>query len=173
MKKVLLAGIGLIIGVQLLAQTGSASGTPYTATERARIVAERAREKLRFEKAGETCYQRFAVNDCLRQVAIERRKSLEELRRQEIILNNVDRKLRAGEQLQYLDEKKSTPPRPVGTPSEKPGKTTSTLTREQELANEKAFQEKQLNARKRMDERDRQQAEKKAQTSVKPLPLPP
>jgi hypothetical protein len=173
MKKVLLAGIGFILSLQPHAQIGSATGTPYTATERARIIAERAQAQLRFEKAEETCYQRFAVNDCLRQLSIERRKTLEELRRQEIILNNIDRKLQAGERLQNLDEKKATPPRPAGSGNDKPGKNEPALTRAQELANEQAYQEKQLNARKRMEERDRQLEEKKKQPPVKSLPLPP
>jgi colicin import membrane protein len=171
MKTVLLAGISLSLSLSVFAQAGQTAGSQYTATERTRIEAERAQEKLRFEKAAENCYQRFAVNDCLREVAVERRKIMDEYRRQEIILNNVDRRLRAGEQLQKLDEKKSNASRPKSLAGDKPEKTSNALSREQELENQRAFEEKQLKARQRIEQRD-QQLEKKG-TGAKPLPVPP
>jgi hypothetical protein len=173
MKTALLAGFCLSLGMTATAQIDNSAGSKYTATERSRIESERAKEQLRFQKAEEYCYQRFAVNDCLREVAVERRKTLDELRRQEIILNNIDRKLRAGEQLRQLDEKKAAASQPVPVGAEKTPKSAKALTREQELLEEQAYRDKQLKAQQRIEQRDQQRAEKKGQPAAKTLPVPP
>lgn len=106
--KIRLCALGsllLLLGAQ--AQQVAPSLPLDPSVERARIETERASAQARFEKEEASCYQRFAVNDCLRQVKVRRRAVLEELRRQEIILNDVDRKKRAAEQLRRTEEKAS------------------------------------------------------------------
>lgn len=72
-----------------------------------RIQAERARQEAHYAEEEAACYQRFAVNDCLREVRAKRRLVMENLRRQEISVNEMQRKQKAAEQIRRLDEKSS------------------------------------------------------------------
>jgi hypothetical protein len=63
--------------------------------ERQRIAQERAAQNEVFLKAERECYSRFAVSDCLRAARKNRRLAMDELRRQELVLNDLDRKTRA------------------------------------------------------------------------------
>jgi hypothetical protein len=105
MKTLFLAMNSLLLAVGLHAQQAAPFTPEQINAERARIEADRAREKARIEKEEADCYQRFAVNDCLREVHVRQRGVMEELRRQEIILNDADRKRRAQEQARLIDEK--------------------------------------------------------------------
>ena len=73
--------------------------------ERERIRQTRLTEQAQFTAREARCYARFAVNDCLAEVRSRRREVLGDLRRQEISLNNAQRKRRAAEQLLRADEK--------------------------------------------------------------------
>ena len=66
------------------------------AAERERIRKSRASEQALFMAQEAQCYSRFAVNDCLIEVRGRRREVLGDLRRQEIALNDAQRKRRAG-----------------------------------------------------------------------------
>lgn len=55
--------------------------------------------------AGKARYQRFAVNDCLAQSRRSERDVMGDLRRQEILINDAQRKRRAAEQLLRSDQK--------------------------------------------------------------------
>jgi hypothetical protein len=73
------------------AQVPSVYDPVADARERARIESERQMAQASLARDEEACYQRFAVNDCLREVRKRRRALLEELRRQEIILDDARR----------------------------------------------------------------------------------
>lgn len=73
--------------------------------EHARIAAERARINARFAAEEKACHQRFAVNDCLKANRRWQRAELDDLRRQEIVLNDAERQRKAAEQLEKLDDK--------------------------------------------------------------------
>ena len=73
--------------------------------ERERIRQTRVTEQAQFTAQEARCYARFAVNDCLAEVRSRRRELLGDLRRQEISLNDAQRKRRAAEQLLRSDEK--------------------------------------------------------------------
>ncbi len=75
------------------------------ALEHQRIRQDRAEAMGRFAARDVGCYQKFAVNDCLADVRSERRMLLADLRRQEISLNDGQRKRRAADQLLRADEK--------------------------------------------------------------------
>lgn len=79
------------------------------AAERSRIARERSAVHQRFEDESRACYQRFAVNDCLEQARSLRREQLGDLRRQEISLNDADRRRKAAEAVQRA-ESRSNPP---------------------------------------------------------------
>lgn len=80
---------------------------PGTAVERNRIQAERMREEARYQTEAAACYARFAVSDCLRGLRVHRREVLETLRRQEILLNDADRRQKGLEQIGRITEKSS------------------------------------------------------------------
>jgi len=80
------------------------------AFEHERIRQERAAALAEFTARDAQCYQRFAVNDCLADVRKLRRDVLADLRRQELSLNDAQRKRRAADQLLRSDEKAAARP---------------------------------------------------------------
>lgn len=75
--------------------------------ERTRIAAERGRAEAAYSARARQCYQQFAVNDCLQQARAERRNVLSDLHRQEVLLNDADRKKKGAKQLGNIEEKAS------------------------------------------------------------------
>lgn len=75
------------------------------AAERARIASERTRIEAEFEQANKACYQKFAVNDCISDARAKRRELLADLRRQELVLNDADRRRRSSERLEEIEKK--------------------------------------------------------------------
>ena len=80
------------------------------AQQRESIAQMRERYQLQFEEQERTCYQRFAVNDCLNASRRTQREVMADLRRQEILINDTQRKHRAARQLLRSDERLSAPP---------------------------------------------------------------
>ena len=93
-----------------------------SAAERARITAERTRADAQFEEAQKACYAKFAVNDCIGRARAQRRDVMADLRRQELSLNEADRRRRSAERLKEIESR--TPPQPqpraAGEPREAP-----------------------------------------------------
>jgi hypothetical protein len=75
--------------------------------QRARISAERTRLEAGFAAENAVCYEKFAVNNCLDKISARRRQAMAELRRQEILLNDEERKRRGEEQIRKTREKSS------------------------------------------------------------------
>jgi len=103
-----------LLGVLALAVTGvsaqvdtSANTQQADSLERARIRDTRSAAQASFGAQEAQCYQRFAVNDCLLGVHRARRELLADLRRQDLSLNDAQRKRRAAEQLLRSDDKAS------------------------------------------------------------------
>jgi colicin import membrane protein len=69
------------------------------ALERARIQGQQVAIQLTFDTESRSCYAYFAVNDCLAKQRALRREKLDDLRRQEIELNQIQRARRVQEQL--------------------------------------------------------------------------
>ncbi len=108
MNKLLLAAL-LSLSSPWVAAQAPASGAPAFSVdaERTRIGADRARLEAGFLAEDAACYKRFAVNKCLAEVNVRRREAMADLRRQEIELNDLDRRARAAEQLRKTEEKSS------------------------------------------------------------------
>lgn len=85
----------------------------FTEVERARIERERSAEMLRQQQVESACYQRFAVNDCLLESRVKHREVMADLKRQEITLNDRERRLRSSEQLRRIEDKVSSPERDI------------------------------------------------------------
>lgn len=100
----------LLLGAAGLAQAQTEPG-PRDAEAmrqaRERIAADRARvaEVLAGQERG--CYQRFAVNDCLREARRQQREALAVLRREEIALNAEERRRREAERVQRLQAREA------------------------------------------------------------------
>ena len=89
-------------GLPVFAQTDSA-----TEAERTRIATERGRAAASFAAQELACYRKFAVADCLNAARAQRRERLSDLRRQELSLNDSERKRRSSERVTSIEEKNS------------------------------------------------------------------
>ncbi|MGH8846253.1 MAG: hypothetical protein ACREXQ_03285 [Polaromonas sp.] len=104
----LAATLGGLAGAQTGSQMAAPAAQPGTIdAERARISAERARLEAGFLAEDAACYKRFAVNNCLNEVNTRRREAMADLRRQEISLNDEERRIRGAEQIRKIEEKSS------------------------------------------------------------------
>lgn len=72
--------------------------------EHSRIQQERAKAAAVHEATKAQCYQRFLVNDCLLAARDQHNAQLADLRRQEISLNDTQRKRRGVQQAQRIQE---------------------------------------------------------------------
>ncbi len=89
------------------AQTSSLDeGAPARmSAERQRLQAERSAIEQAHDRMQRDCWQRFAVNDCLREVRRRRFAALEPLRAQELELNAQERAWRTQQRDERLQEK--------------------------------------------------------------------
>jgi colicin import membrane protein len=110
------------------AQTTAADGNADLAAERARVKEERSAVARRAEQEQVACYQKFAVEDCLRESRRTRRALDDDLKRQEAAMNDIDRKRRAAAQLDRLDK---AAPRPQDDPEKRQQSQQSQENREQ------------------------------------------
>lgn len=95
-----------------------ADGGLEVAAEQARIHAERQQIEKRFADEEAACFQKFAVNGCRDASRARRRVDMADLRRQEIALNDAERKRKGAVQMQRMEQNavaKDAPPVPVGT----------------------------------------------------------
>ncbi len=74
-----------------------------------RLAINNKRQQMESEFAAEdvVCYQRFAVNKCLRDVNARRMASTADLRRQDVLLNDQERKRRGADQMRRIEEKQA------------------------------------------------------------------
>jgi len=100
----------LLSGSLLAQDVDTASLQVREAAQRESIARTRERYVLQFKQQEAACYQRFAVNDCLLESRRAEREIMADLRRQEILLNDAQRKRRAAQQLLRSDEKLAQPP---------------------------------------------------------------
>ena len=98
--------LGLLLVWPFLAMgqvTEHSTYAPDPQSERQRIAQERADHEAAYLKVESECYSRFAVSDCLRTARKDRRLAMDELRRQELILNDMDRQTKAQEALKRIE----------------------------------------------------------------------
>ena len=99
----ILSMIIVVVSGHLGAQTDTAAVS--VDTERSKIVAERARLEAGYLAEDAACYQRFAVNNCLDEVNTRRRETVGDFRRQEVLLNELERKRKGSEQIRRTEDK--------------------------------------------------------------------
>ncbi len=79
------------------------------ATERERLQRERSVIEQTHEARKRDCWQRFAVNDCLREVRRSQHAALDPIRQQELQLNAQERAWRVQQRDERLREKQEQP----------------------------------------------------------------
>ncbi|MGZ5180276.1 MAG: hypothetical protein ACXWC2_07355 [Ramlibacter sp.] len=104
MSKPAIAAVVLLFG---LVAGAAADEAQDVAAERARIAAERNRVEADFLSERKACYARFSVSGCIDAAAARRRDLLADLRRQEIALNDAQRKARSAERQKELERKEA------------------------------------------------------------------
>jgi len=75
--------------------------------ERERIDADRKAVDARYAERRKECNAKFAVTDCVEQATREKNAAMADLRRQERLLNDAERKRRAAERLKAREERNS------------------------------------------------------------------
>lgn len=102
----------LLPGLTAIAQQSESPAPTSLEAQRTRIQSEREREEEQFEKTMADCYQRFAVNDCVRQAKAKRRAVLERLLREEAFIKDAQRRQKGVDQIKRLEEKAQARPAP-------------------------------------------------------------
>jgi colicin import membrane protein len=92
-----------------IAQNASqkAEETAEQRAERTRISRERTELKQSLEKNRQACYQKLAVTPCLNEARDAHNEKMRDLKRQEISLNDAQRKRAAADRMQAIDERNS------------------------------------------------------------------
>ena len=86
-------------------QTQSLAEGPVSSEDYQRIEDARLREGANFDAQEAACYERFAVNDCLKKVQIKRIAVMAELKRQEARLHGRERNQQGVEALERIEQK--------------------------------------------------------------------
>lgn len=108
MKFRMLLALGICLCVGSWAQTPvTAPDATDTNEERQRIQVKREVIKAEFLKEQQDCAARFAVSDCVTQARRKHRARLDDLRRQEVVINDLERQRKAATQLDRIHNNQS------------------------------------------------------------------
>lgn len=106
MKLFAVSFLMLLLGNAATAQTSAVISPTVDVDAQRRVIAEeRSQLQARFLVEDAACYQKFAVNNCLENINSQRLKAMADLRKQEIKLNDDERKKKGDQQLHSLQEK--------------------------------------------------------------------
>jgi len=155
---------------QAPADPDDGAGMPRAATaaqrkaEHERIRHEREAVKAQQLKDEAQCYQRFAVDDCLRGVRAGVRDAEGRLRAREIELNDAERREKAADRLKAIEEKQRPVPAPSG------GKSPEAVLRQPAPSQAQRDQEAALRAeqqRNRVQQQTSEQARRAADNAAR------
>lgn len=180
------------VAAALMLSTGPAQADE--ASERARISRERAEAQARFEQRQRECAQRFAITPCVEEARAEHRQTMIQLRRQEGVLDEAQRKQRAAARLAAIEEKQRAeaqrsqaprsarpvapmqvrPPRaPASAPRAAAAPASAADVAQKEQRKRAQFEARQREAKAHRDESQRRRAERAAAGKASaPLPDP-
>ncbi len=102
--------ISLLLSTFALAaasQTGDEQVLTAVTAERTRVFAERAAQEAKFDTLEAACYKKFFVNNCLNELAPQRRDIMKDLKNREVALDARERQIKAAEQIRKTEEKSS------------------------------------------------------------------
>lgn len=104
-RRVAAGALALLLSTLASAQASVASGALDHAAQRERIGRERLAIDETLQRAQAACYQRFAVEDCLRAARRRAREDLAVLRQQESVMDDRERRERAAQRLHGVEER--------------------------------------------------------------------
>ena len=172
------------------------------ADARAELEARRDVQAAEFDRQEQACSAQFAVTDCVNRVKARRIAVMAEFRKQENALNDADRRQRAQDELQRLEQRKAERTDKESQAAQVPANAEQQRLREAQLRqqqhgpqgtpraaasapvkaaskdagtvqqNEKAYAQRQQEAASRRAERDKRLQEKKNGKPVPDLPTP-
>lgn len=99
MKSIFLLALWFGLVGSVSAQSEVDAGQLERNSERTRITAERQKIEAAFIAEQAICFRKFFANACLEKLLPPRRAALADLRRQEILIDEVERKISAADQL--------------------------------------------------------------------------
>jgi hypothetical protein len=105
MKRVVLCLLWLNCTMPVWSQTQTVPVEPVSIEDYQRIEAARSREGANFDAEEAACYQRFAVNDCLKKVQSRRIAVMADFRRQENRLHDREHNLQGVEALERIEQR--------------------------------------------------------------------
>jgi hypothetical protein len=105
MKRVVLCLLWLNCNMPVWSQTQEVPVEPVSIEDYQRIEAARSREGASFDAQEAACYQRFAVNDCLKKVQTKRIFVMADLKSQETRLHDRARNQQGAEALARMEQK--------------------------------------------------------------------
>ena len=88
-------------------QTGDEQVLAAVTAERTRVFTERASQVASFDALEAACYKKFFVNNCLNELAPQRRDTMKDLKNREVVLDEQERQVKAAEQIRKTEEKSS------------------------------------------------------------------
>ena len=152
----------------LWAQSVATAGNTDMAAERSRLTAERAAADKKFEEERVACFKKFAVESCLEDSRRGKRAALDNIKRQEAIINDAERKRRGAAALDRLDEK-SAPQRAQEAADQRDKALKSQADREQRAADHTTGREAAVAGeaakREQFESKQREHAEHLAKTA--------
>lgn len=101
--------------------SGLAATAAHRKAEHERIRHERDALAAGRQKDEAVCYQRFAVEDCLRGIRVRVREAEDRLRAREVDLNDAERQEKAAERLRSIEDKQKAVPAPSPQSKERDG----------------------------------------------------
>lgn len=118
---------------------------------------ERAAVASTLRQAETACYQRFAVEDCLRGARRTARTARAQIAQREAILEEAERRERAAQRLSDIAERQSAQPQPVPRSANSPAVRSSEGERQQQ-AHERARQQQEKNTAHQAQQAEQQRA---------------
>ena len=135
--------------------------------QRAHLQRQRQALEQALRQAETACYQRFAVEDCLRQERQKARKAQVDLRQQETAIDTAQRRERAAQRLSEMAERERTRPVPAPVAPRAPSLPPAPAQEAPRAAAEDAAAAARLNAATRAAERKQQARERASQQQQK------
>ena len=203
MKPALFAVLALLWALAALAQGEQAGTESVAGASYQRIEETRSAEMAALAAEETACYQRFAVNDCLKKVQSRRRILEATLKRREALLHDAERQQQAAEQrqraaqkaqerqqqeaetaarknsareadlLRAQQEKQAAHASGTASPAPPASPGATGPTPAEQAASRESFFAKQAAAEKKRQEIAKRLADKKTAKPVPSLPLPP
>ena len=162
--------IGAFLALAVVMTSAGAQQTVADKSQREDLAKRRAAVHADAQAGRESCYQQFAVTACIERIEAQRREELDHIRRQEVALNDQERKARAAARVSAIEsksQKATDSSRPQGGSSSE----REMAKRQQVAAREARARQRAAAQQKKVQDAQERQA-KQAERARKPLSAP-